>query len=79
MLDDTARKVLRILFNSYRQEWSRIDLKRLRHLSGRSKELTDQALRELLKEGFIEHQNGLVRVINGWEQPVKTISRQWID
>lgn len=77
MLDDTTRKVLRILYNSYRQEWARVDLDRLQHLSGRSRQQVETALRELAEKGYIEHREGLTRVLEGWERQPKPERHWW--
>lgn len=76
MVDDTARKVLRVLYNSYREAWARIDYARLQYLSGRTRRQIERALQELEEHGYIERRDGLTRVIEGWErQPAP--ERHW--
>ena len=78
MLDDTTRKVLRILFNLNRQQWAQLDIDRLRQLSGRTTQQVGIALQQLSELGYIEQHATLIRVIEGWEQPTRqrtTISR----
>lgn len=77
MMDDTTRKVLRILFNSHRQEWACIDLDRLKHLSGRSRQQVEGALQELAEQGYIEQRDGRTRVIEGWERQPKPERHWW--
>lgn len=77
MLDDTTRKVLRILYNSYREAWARVDLDRLQNLSGRTRQQVEGALQELAEKGYIERRDGRTRVIEGWERPTEPARHWW--
>ncbi|PWV97424.1 hypothetical protein DFQ01_12168 [Paenibacillus cellulosilyticus] len=78
MLDDTTRKVLRILFNLNRQQWAQLDMDRLQHLSGRTRLQVEQSLQQLSELLYVEQQCSMVRVVRGWEQPAQ-MSRRWVD
>jgi len=68
MLDDTSRKLLRILFNTGRA-WP---VEELARRSGRTIGQVKMALRTLNRDGFIEwtpEKHGELKVLQGWENP----------
>lgn len=68
MLSDTDRKVLRILFNIYRNNWSRPDLDQLCRLSGRPPQQVRAAVKTLIQERYVELDRQFVRVVRAWEE-----------
>ncbi|WP_028611090.1 hypothetical protein [Paenibacillus harenae] len=53
MLDDTTRKVLTVLWNTYRNEPCRIDISYISQRSQRKEEQVKEAVNQLVKEGFV--------------------------
>lgn len=54
MLDDTNRKILRILYNKYRLEIFKLDVKLLETLSFRSETDVKLAINELTVNGYLK-------------------------
>jgi len=79
MLDDTSRKVLRILFNSRRAP----SVSELARLSGRRPKQVEISLRKLNKEQFIQwewERGGELKIIRPWEEdpfPKEEMFRWW--
>lgn len=53
MLDDTSRKVLRILFNMYRFSEFTIDVKQLAHYAMRTERQIKNAVNTLVKDKYL--------------------------
>lgn len=53
MLDDTTRKVLRILYNKYRFEEFKLDVSLIARYSMRSEDQVKAAVNELVKIGYV--------------------------
>jgi len=54
MLDDTTRKVYKIIGNKYRYEWFAIDLAILVRLSMRTEQQVKDAVNFLVREGYLQ-------------------------
>lgn len=54
MLDDTQRKVYKIIGNKYRYEWFTIDVALLTRLSMRTEQQVKDAVNYLVKEGYLQ-------------------------
>lgn len=54
MMDDTDRKILRVMWNLYRFNAARINVGRLSRLSGRSKDQITGTLTRLCEERYIK-------------------------
>ncbi|MBD2871411.1 hypothetical protein [Paenibacillus arenilitoris] len=53
MLDDTSRKVLTVLWNTYRNDPCRIDVGYVSQRSQRTEDQVKDAINLLVKEGFV--------------------------
>lgn len=65
MLSDDARKVLAVVRNMYRHDWAdyvRV-IPTICQRSGRSEQRVRAGLNELVKSGYLEHKDGLTRVL----------------
>lgn len=67
-MDDNERKLLRITYSLYRQEWHKPDLKLLCRLSLRNEDKVKVAVKGLIERGYIESKDGMIRVIEAWER-----------
>ncbi|KIL42108.1 hypothetical protein SD70_02695 [Gordoniibacillus kamchatkensis] len=74
MLSDLERKVLMILWNLYRDTWSRPDLLKVSRLSGRTEQKVREAIKALRAAEYIEVRIGELRVLKVWEQQVPRTS-----
>ncbi len=65
MLDDTDRKVLRVLWSIQRDSWAKVDEKRITRMAVRSPGQVRASLRRLLEEEYIQRhmESGMMRVI----------------
>ncbi|RXZ84563.1 hypothetical protein EBB07_00670 [Paenibacillaceae bacterium] len=68
MLSDLERKLLRVVFNLNRNEWVRLDIPRIAHLSVRSQQQVRAALNSLWRQGYLEHNDGKSRVVYSREK-----------
>lgn len=67
-MQDTERKILRILWNLYQNNWSRPDLEHICRLSVRPRHQVRSCIKKLVETGYIEVQPGALRVIQSREQ-----------
>jgi predicted transcriptional regulator len=67
VLSDTERKLLRIVWKLYRSDWHKPDLTTLCRLSQRTPEKVKAAVSSLIAQGYIEAQDGRLRVVAAWE------------
>lgn len=67
MLNDDERKILRVLFNLYRQDWVQLNLDDLCRYTGRSPGRVKAATRNLIEKKFIEVKDKEMRIIKAWE------------
>lgn len=67
MLNDTERKLLRILFNRNGHQNTRILIPELARLAGREAGQIRKALERLHEERFIEWEIDYVKVVPGWQ------------
>ncbi|MGO4106502.1 hypothetical protein [Paenibacillus sp. YAF4_2] len=67
MLNDTERKLLRILFNRNGHQKTRILIPELARLAGRETGQIRKALERLHEERFIEWEIDYARVVPGWQ------------
>ena len=73
MLEDTPRKILRVLYHLYQQNWVRPDIARVSQLSQRSEDRVREALKGLRDIGYIEVKDGKMRILIPEEpEPQKT-------
>jgi len=63
MLEDTQRKILRVLYHLYQQNWVRPDIARVSHFSQRSTDRVREAIKGLRAAGFVEIADGKMRII----------------
>lgn len=77
MLSDIERKVLRILYNLYQQNWIRPDLARVSQFSQRSEQRVRAAVKGLIAAGYIEIKENRMRIlIPGEPELLKTPERK---
>ncbi|MFD2114754.1 hypothetical protein ACFSTH_02595 [Paenibacillus yanchengensis] len=81
MLDDTARKLLRILFNLNRMHAAPLEVERLQLLAGRDISLIEATLHLLREERYIrwDQQAGIVQVMRLEEQPMAKYQHVFTD
>ncbi|WP_054029202.1 hypothetical protein [Bacillus sp. FJAT-28004] len=79
MLDDTARKVLTVLFNVYRNNPSSIDILYISQLSLRTVDQVKDAINELVKEGFVlwDRKANAFKVLYNREAAKPVMPRGW--
>ncbi|TNJ68251.1 hypothetical protein FE784_00900 [Paenibacillus hemerocallicola] len=63
MLEDTQRKILRVLYHLYQQQWVRPDIDRVSHFSQRSVDRVREAIKELRTAGYVEIAEGKMRIL----------------
>lgn len=66
-LDDTPRKILRILYHLYQQQWVVPDLARVSQFSLRSEDRVRDAIKGLRAAGYVEIAEGKMRIIRPGE------------
>lgn len=54
MLDDTTRKVYRVLYNIHRNEWFALELGVITRLSMRSEQQVKDSVNWLVREGYLK-------------------------
>lgn len=73
-LEDTPRKILRVLYHLYQQNWVVPDIARVSQLSLRSEDRVREAIKALRAAGYVEIGAGKMRIIRPEEQePEKPI------
>ncbi|MEF3309329.1 hypothetical protein PV433_10470 [Paenibacillus sp. GYB004] len=63
MLEDTPRKILRVLYHLYQQNWVRPDIARVSQFSQRSEKRVREAIKALRVAGFVEIAEGKLRIL----------------
>ncbi|WP_054029026.1 hypothetical protein [Bacillus sp. FJAT-28004] len=79
MLDDTARKVLTVLFNVYRYNPSNIDILYISQRSLRTEDQVKDAINELVKEGFVfwDRKENTFKVLYSREEAKPVVWGRW--
>jgi hypothetical protein len=76
-LEDTPRKILRVLYHLYQQNWVVPDIARVSLVSLRSEERVRNAIKGLKDTGYIEIKDGKMRIIRPEEtEPEKPVAPQ---
>jgi uncharacterized NAD(P)/FAD-binding protein YdhS len=86
-LEDTPRKILRVLYNLYQQNWVRPDIAWISQISLRSEERVREAIKALRATGFVEIAEGKMRILipeepdlhKPPEPPKSAYSGAWLD
>jgi SOS-response transcriptional repressor LexA len=71
MLEDTQRKILRVLYHLYQQQWVRPDIARVSQFSLRSEERVREAIKALRAAGYVEIPEGKMRIIRPGEPEIE--------
>lgn len=79
MLDDTARKVLTVLWNVYRDKPSIIDIAYISQRAQRTDDQVKEAINELIKEEFVfwDRKANLFKVLYSREAAKPVLYRGW--
>jgi hypothetical protein len=76
-LEDTQRKILRVLYHLYQQNWVRPDISRVSQFSLRSEDRVREAIIALRAAGYVEFAKGKMRIIRPEEtEPEKPAAPQ---
>lgn len=67
MLEDTQRKILRVLYHLYQQNWVVPDIARVSQFSQRSEDRVREAIKALRAAGYVEIGAGRMRIIRPGE------------
>jgi hypothetical protein len=62
-LEDTPRKILRILYHLHQQNWVRPDIVLVSRLSLRSEDRVREAIKSLRSQGYVEISEGKMRIL----------------
>jgi predicted transcriptional regulator len=73
MLEDAQRKILRVLYHLYQQNWVVLDIARVSQFSLRSEERVREAIKALRAAGYVEIAEGRMRIIRPEEPEPKKL------
>jgi hypothetical protein len=79
VLDDTTRKVLRVLFNRKGNEWFRIEVEEIERYAMRTEKQVKASINELVRQAYVEWNKSdrLMRVLKSTEDAKQQPAKHW--